>query len=142
MGRLMPITLMALAIVLGAPSAFAGGGKGGLNPDCPYTDLTREEKLAVLDVDGDGFLSPDEFAGPIWAFVRLDADADGLISFEEWMAHPCENSIAASGAEEPELLCKAQTQTRTRTRTRDCTQTRTKDRTRTRTRTRTRECQS
>ena len=83
MGKLMPITLMALAIILVyAAGAYAKG-------DCPYADLTRDEKFVAFDVDGNGFLSPDEFPGSSRGFARLDADGDGLISFEEWMAHPC-----------------------------------------------------
>ena len=80
--------VVALAIVLAASSVLAAGGRGDCTKDCPYFDLTREEKFVAFDVNEDGYLSPDEFPGPAWAFAKIDADDDGLISLEEWLACP------------------------------------------------------
>lgn len=50
----------------------------------------REDRFLLLDTDGDGDISPEEFAVGLphmrrAAFFALDADADGRISREEWL---------------------------------------------------------
>ena len=84
MKTLFSTTIFALTILLTATSALAAGGNG----DCPYSDLTREERFTVFDADADGFLNPAEFPGPQRAFDCIDADDDGLISLAEWLACP------------------------------------------------------
>jgi hypothetical protein len=49
----------------------------------------REERFLSMDTDGDGFLSPEEFAAGFphlreAAFSAMDADQDGRVSREEW----------------------------------------------------------
>lgn len=50
-------------------------------------DPTAEEKIAVIDGDGDGVLSAAEHAaGAASMFESMDADADGFLSREELAA--------------------------------------------------------
>lgn len=52
-------------------------------PPAPY----GRDFFADCDVDDDGFLSMDEFAGSVDRFRRLDADGDGHVSLAEWIRH-------------------------------------------------------
>lgn len=45
----------------------------------------RQAEFERLDTDGDGFLSPEEYNGPVKMFTELDTDGDGRLSPDEAM---------------------------------------------------------
>jgi hypothetical protein len=72
------LAFLALLPAMGAPPAA-----GAASPAAP------EDRFLLMDADGDGGLSPEEFAAGFphlreAAFSAIDADQDGRISREEW----------------------------------------------------------
>jgi Ca2+-binding EF-hand superfamily protein len=63
----------------------------------------RFERLRALDKDGDGKISQDEFTGPKPRFARLDVDGNGFLTLEEFLKAP-EPPAAPDAAPRPPRL--------------------------------------
>ncbi len=78
---------LALGATLGAGTAAAQGGPGGGMGGGPGGGQGMMQRLAVVDSDGDGLISPEELRR--WresVFYAMDADRDDALTRAEYMA--------------------------------------------------------
>jgi len=70
-----------------APAPDAAGDGADASMDGAQRHNRGGDRFGRLDVDGDGYVTPEEAAAPQAAmFERLDADADGVVTAEEMEA--------------------------------------------------------
>jgi hypothetical protein len=79
----LSLSLPVLFLALAAPSASLAVPEAA-------DAAVWEDRFPIMDEDGNGVLSPEEFAAGLphlrpSAFPAMDADQDGLISREEWL---------------------------------------------------------
>jgi hypothetical protein len=81
--RSLSLSLSVLFLALAAPPASLAVPEAA-------DAAAREDRFLIMDEDGDGALSPEEFAAGLphlrpSAFPAMDADQDGRLSREEWL---------------------------------------------------------
>lgn len=116
MRNLFTLPPSRLPLIIGAATALSAVASAQIMDDTPAIDetLTQLEQFNAADISGDGYLDGEEFAafqasmdksGDDAAFAKHDANADGLIAYEEVLdAH--DDMDAESKTEDWEMPAK------------------------------------